>query len=134
MPKGLLALSPESTEVTMPSTVFSLWVSIGMLFLCVQPRQLPGPRTAPAALVFEKRLLDASEIGALVPTFGDFDGDGKIDLLVGVAGLGKHGVLEDKSGEGSLLVYLNRGTNAAPVYDKPFWLHSVVPSGRIPHG
>ena len=35
---------------------------------------------------------------------------------------------------GHLLVYLNRGTNANPVYAKPSWFHDVVPSGTIPGG
>jgi hypothetical protein len=96
-------------------------------------RGVAGER-APLRLEFEKRLLDGSEIGVLFPTFADYDGDGKIDLLVGVHGLGKGRLREEKCGEGGLLVYLNRGTNAAPVYAKPFWFDKVVPSGRIPMG
>jgi hypothetical protein len=96
-------------------------------------RSLAGERTAPVRLEFEKRILDGSDIGVLFPTFGDFDGDGKIDLLVGVRGLGK-GRLRDKWSEGGLLVYRNNGTNARPDYAKPFWFDDVVPSGRIPSG
>jgi hypothetical protein len=78
-------------------------------------------RTAPQRLEFEKRLLDGSEFGYLFPTFVDFDGDGKIDLVVGTH-------------PGRLLVYLNRGTNAAPVYAKPTRFDDIVPSGTIPGG
>jgi hypothetical protein len=88
-------------------------------------RDVARERTAPMRLEFEKRLLDGSEIGMLFPTFVDFDGDGKIDLVVGVNSWGH---------DGRLLVYLNRGTNAAPVYAKPYWFNDVVPSALIPGG
>ena len=57
-------------------------------------------------LEFDKRILDGVQFGYLFPTFGDYDGDGKTDLLVGVNG-------DDQKGEGRLLIYLNRGTNTA---------------------
>jgi hypothetical protein len=78
-------------------------------------------------LEFDKRILDGLQFGYLFPTFGDFDGDGKIDLLVGTKG-------DNDDGKGRLLVYLNRGTNKAPEYTKPFWFDEVNPSGRIPAG
>jgi hypothetical protein len=61
------------------------------------------------------------KFGYLFPTFGDFDGDGKIDMLVG-------------NGEGRLLVYLNRGTDKSPEYAKPFWFDDIVKGSRIPGG
>jgi hypothetical protein len=63
-------------------------------------------------------ILDGSEYGRLYPTFADIDGDGKIDMLVG-------------TWSGRLLVYLNKGTNARPVYAKPKWLDETVPSAKI---
>jgi len=78
-------------------------------------------------LEFDQRILDGLKFGVLFPTFGDFDGDGKTDLLVGVNG-------DNEKGEGRLLVYLNRGANSAPEYAKPFWFDDRVPSGRIPGG
>jgi hypothetical protein len=70
---------------------------------------------------------NSSEYGPLYPTFADIDGDGKTDLLVGV---------EDRHSDdgGRLLVYVNRGTNARPVYAKPTCLDESVSSARIPSG
>ena len=59
------------------------------------------------------------------PWFGDYDGDGRPDLLVGQAGRGK-------SREGHLRVYRNLG--AGPRLDEPFWFDDRVPTGRIPDG
>jgi hypothetical protein len=67
----------------------------------------------PAAVI-----LDGSEHGRLYPTFADIDSDGKIDMLVG-------------TWRGRLLVYLNKGTNARPVYAKPKWLDETVPSANL---
>lgn len=72
-------------------------------------------------------LLEGSECEVGYPAFADIDGDGKIDLVMGVA--------DRKSYDGGrLLVYRNRGTNARPVYAKPTWLDATVPSARIPDG
>ncbi len=66
-------------------------------------------------------ILDGSEKGnRLFPHYADFDGDGRIDQLVGT---------DDR-----LLVYRNLGTNAKPEYAKPAWLDEVEPSARIPAG
>jgi hypothetical protein len=66
-------------------------------------------------------ILHGSEEGTrLYPHYADFDGDGRIDQLVGV---------DDR-----LLVYRNHGTNAKPEYAKPAWLDEVEPSARIPAG
>ena len=66
-------------------------------------------------------LLDGSGDGTrLYPHYADFDGDGRIDQVVGV---------NDR-----LLVYRNQGTNANPEYARPTWLDEVEPSARIPRG
>lgn len=56
----------------------------------------------------------------LYPHYADFDGDGRIDQVVGV---------DDR-----LRVYRNQGTNGKPEYAKPAWLDEVEPSARIPAG
>jgi hypothetical protein len=72
-------------------------------------------------------ILDGTEHGRLFPAFADIDGDGKIDLVVGVAG-------HKSRRNGRLLVYLNRGTKTRPKYAKPRWLDETVPTARIPDG
>jgi FG-GAP repeat len=59
------------------------------------------------------------------PWLGDFDGDGKLDLLVGQHGRGK-------SIDGHLRIYRNLGGKGEPRLAKPIWFDDKVPTGRIP--
>ena len=96
------------------------------LFAFGQPPRSTAPEGArvtdrPSEFGPPKVILDGSEYGSrLHPHYADFDGDGKIDQLVGVW---------DR-----LLVYRNRGTNARPEYAKPVWFDESEPSARIPAG
>jgi hypothetical protein len=109
------------------------FLSFAVLLTLAPPHGPPVPTDgdtgsdASAPLRFEKFLLDGSHLGWLFPAYGDMDGDGTLDLLVGVNG-------DKEKGEGRLLVFLNRGTDAAPAYANPYWFDDVVPSGRIPEG
>ncbi|VTR91920.1 unnamed protein product [Gemmata massiliana] len=99
--------------------------AIGLVLVAVgAPRQSRAdPRPAERLTEFgpPKVILDGSEFAArLKPCYADYDGDGKIDLLVGAW---------DR-----LLVYRNRGTTTEPEYAKPTWFDDAVPSGRIPAG
>ena len=61
------------------------------------------------------------------PWVGDFDGDGKLDLLVGQGGRG------DVKG-GHLRIYRNQGGKAEPRLAEPIWFHDKVPTGTTPLG
>jgi FG-GAP repeat len=90
------------------------------------PDAAPGA-DRPAGLDSPKLILDGTDYGRMFPTFADIDGDGKIDLVVGVTG-------SKGNGGGRLLVYLNQRTRARPNYGKPAWLHETVPTARITDG
>lgn len=62
------------------------------------------------------------DIGHAAPFFGDFDGDGVKDLLVG------------QFGEGKLRVYRNVGTNRSPRFEAMTWFRSGKNDGRVPSG
>ncbi|HKA06547.1 MAG TPA: FG-GAP repeat protein [Gemmataceae bacterium] len=63
---------------------------------------------------------------------GDFDGDGKPDLLIG-----QHtypaGIEKNKGAGGRLRIYKNIGAKGAPRFGAPIWFDDRVPSARI-HG
>lgn len=65
------------------------------------------------------------------PWFGDFDGDGKPDLLVG-----QHthpaGREKEKGSGGRLRIYKNAGEKGSPRFAEPVWFDDSVPTGRIP--
>ena len=61
------------------------------------------------------------------PWVGDFDGDGKLDLLVGQGGRGQ-------ADGGHLRVYRNLDGKADPRLAEPIWFHDQVPTGLTPFG
>jgi hypothetical protein len=66
------------------------------------------------------KLLDVARDGHSAPFIGDFDGDGKRDLLVG------------QYHEGRLRIYRNRGDNARLRFDDFTWFEAEGRLGRVP--
>ena len=61
------------------------------------------------------------------PWVGDFDGDGKLDLLLGQGTRGK-------AEGGHLRIYRNLDGKAEPRLAEPIWFHDQVPTGLTPYG
>jgi len=66
------------------------------------------------------------------PFVGDFDGDGREDLLLGAPGGGEKGNL--LSEDGRLQIFRNVGTNAKPRLSTPDGFNKWAPNSDIPRG
>ena len=76
----------------------------------------------PVRIEAASKPVDAEEDGHSAPFVGDFDGDGKNDLLVGQF---KGGLLK---------IYRNEGTNAQPKLAGPQKFKEGAETGRVPTG
>src|SRR6266851_9667294 len=76
----------------------------------------------PVPVLAGDKALDVEREGHSAPFVGDFDGDGKLALLVG------------QYDEGRLRIYRNVGTRDKPKFDSYTWFEAAGKLGRVPEG
>jgi hypothetical protein len=84
--------------------------------------QTTGELAPPVHVMAGDGPVDTQRVGHAAPFFGDFDGDGLGDLLVG------------EFFEGRLRVFPNVGTAAEPRFDDYAWFKAGTDLGRVPTG
>ena len=87
-----------------------------------RPQGLAADLAPPVHILAGGKPLDVERIGHAAPFVGDFDGDGKPDLLVG------------QYDDGKLRIYRNTGTARAPKYDTYTYFVAGGDTGRVPVG
>jgi hypothetical protein len=91
-----------------------------VVFAAAPPR--PAELSTPVKLTAGGDSIDVGRSGHAAPFFGDINGDGLPDLLVG------------QYHEGRLRVYLNQGKKGAPRFGKWSWFVAGGEAGRVPEG
>ncbi len=93
-----------------------------LLLALPAPAAGAGELLPPARLTAGGRPLDVQRDGHSAPFVGDFDGDGKRDLLVG------------QFHEGRLRVYRNTGTDSRPKFDSYAYFQAGGAVASVPVG
>ena len=92
-----------------------------LLALLATNAQADDQLAAPVRVLAAGKPID-TDVGHAAPFYGDFDGDGVKDLLVG------------QFGQGILWIYRNEGTNARPKFAAGVKFKGGKQDGRVPTG
>jgi hypothetical protein len=87
-----------------------------------RPAGLATDLAPPVHVTVGDKPVDVQRSGHAAPCVGDFDGDGKPDLLVG------------QYDRGMLRVYRNTGTGRTPKLEDFRWFEAGGAAGRVPEG
>jgi hypothetical protein len=125
---------------------FARVAAIGMISVALAGRAAAEERTAslapPVAIAINGMSLDAAFDGKGVlvhdnacPWVGDFDGNGKLALLIGHRSYTFPPPGKEREGRpGRLRIYRSLAGNGPLRLTEPIWFDSLVPTGRIPQG
>ncbi len=102
--------------------ILGVSVVAGVLFLGASFAQA-GDLAKPYQLLAGEKPLDIGGIGYAAPAVGDFDMDGKRDLLIG------------QFREGKMRIFINQGTQQMPKFGADYvWFQDGAETGRVPTG
>jgi hypothetical protein len=90
-----------------------------VVLLCGTPFLRGAELQSPIPITVDGEPLDVAHLGHAAAFAGDFDGDGRKDLLVG------------EFYKGRLRIYRNMGTNVDPRFEGFTIFHDGKPEGRI---